>query len=99
MAIITEQIRKISAGSSAKHPEHVVDQGGLLTLGMLLALWSSSAAMTAIIDTMNTAYDIEEGRPWWRVRLTAIALTIGVAVFILVSFALILAGPRVSRGK
>ncbi len=60
LAIMTEQIRKISDG----------EQGGLLTLGILLALWSSSAAMTGIIGTLNTAYDIEEGRPWWKVRLT-----------------------------
>ena len=76
---------------SARSPKG--EQGGLLTLGMLLALWSSSAAMTSIIDTLNTAYDIEEGRPWWKVRLTAIGLTVGVALFILVSFALILVGP------
>ena len=63
LSIITDQIRKISEG----------EQGGLLTLGMLLALWSTSAAMTSIIDTLNAAYDIEEGRPWWKVRLTAIA--------------------------
>ena len=87
LQIITEQIRKISEG----------EQGGLMTLGMLLALWSSSAAMTSIIDTMNTAYDIEEGRPWWKVRLTAMALTMGVAVFILASFTLILAGPMLAQ--
>lgn len=87
LSIITDQIRKISEG----------EQGGLLTLGMLLTLWSTSAAMTAIIDTLNKAYDLEEGRPWWKVRLTAIALTVGVALFILVSFALILAGPTVAQ--
>ena len=87
LSIITEQIRKISEG----------EQGGLLTLGLLLAIWSSSAAMTAIIDTLNKAYDIEEGRPWWRVRLTAIALTVGGALFILVSFALIVFGPTAAR--
>jgi membrane protein len=87
LSIITDQIRKISEG----------EQGGLLTLGMLLALWSSSAAMTAIIDTLNTAYDIEEGRPWWKVRLTAIGLTVGVALFILVAFGLILLGPTAAR--
>jgi membrane protein len=87
LSIITDQIRKISEG----------EQGGLLTLGMLLTLWSTSAAMTAIIDTLNAAYDIEEGRPWWKVRLTAIALTVGVALFILVSFALILMGPSVAQ--
>lgn len=54
--------RKISAGR----------QGGLLTFGFLLALWSISAGMTAIIDTLNRAYDVQESRPWWKVRLTAI---------------------------
>ena len=87
LAIITDQILKISSGK----------QGGLLTLGMLITLWSSSAAMTAIIDTLNRAYDIEEGRPWWKVRLTAIGLTMSVSLFILVSFALILVGPTLAQ--
>jgi len=87
LSIITDQIREISQGQ----------QGGLLTLGVLLAVWSTSAAMTSIIDTLNAAYDIEEGRPWWQVRLTAIGLTIGVSLFILVSFALVLAGPTVAQ--
>lgn len=87
LSIVTDQIRKISEGQ----------QGGLLTLGMLLTLWSTSAAMTAIIDTLNAAYDIEEARPWWKVRLTAIGLTIGVALFILMSFTLVLAGPTLAQ--
>src|SRR5688500_9939104 len=87
LVIMTDQIKKISEG----------EQTGLLTLGMIATLWSSSAAMTAIIDTLNNAYDIREGRPWWKVRLTAILLTIGVALFILVSFALVLVGPRVAE--
>jgi membrane protein len=87
LAIITDQITKISEG----------EQTGLLTFGMLATLWSTSAAMTAIIDTLNNAYDIEEGRPWWKVRLTAIALTIGVALFILISITLVLAGPRIAE--
>jgi membrane protein len=87
LTIITDQVAKISQG----------EQTGLLTFGMLATLWSSSAAITAIIDTLNNAYDIQEGRPWWKVRLTAIGLTIGVSTFILVSFALILVGPRVAE--
>jgi membrane protein len=86
LQIITDQIVKISSQRD----------GGLLSLGMLLALSSSSAAMTAIIDTVNRAYGVEERRAWWKVRLTALALTIGVAVFILVSFALILTGPTLA---
>jgi membrane protein len=87
LSIITDQIKKISEG----------EQTGLLTFGMLATLWSSSAAMTAIIDTLNSAYDVEEGRAWWKVRLVAIGLTIGVALFILVSFALVLLGPRLAE--
>ena len=43
--------------------------GGLLTLGMLGTIWSTSSGVTAIIDTLNQAYDIQESRPWWKVRL------------------------------
>jgi membrane protein len=66
---------------------------GVLTFGLLAAIWSSSAAMVGIISALNTAYDIEEARPWWKVRLTAILLTIGTAIFIIVAFALVMAGP------
>jgi membrane protein len=86
LSIVRDQIGKISGD----------EQGGLLTLGILTALWSSSTAMTAIIDTVNHAYAVEEGRPWWKVRLLAIGLTIGGAVFVLVSFALVIVGPQLA---
>jgi len=87
LTIITDQLAKIANG----------ENGGLFTIGMLTTIWSTSAAMTAIIDTLNAAYDIQEGRPWWKVRLTAIALTVGVALFILVAFGLVLAGPSLAE--
>ena len=70
--------------------------GGLLTIGLLGALWSSSAAMVAIASAMNRAYDIEEGRPWWKVRLTAIVLTISLSFLIVIAFTLIVAGPEMA---
>jgi membrane protein len=72
------------------------DSGGLATIGFLGALWSSSAALVAVISAMNRAYDIEEGRPWWKVRMTAILLTMGLALFIVLSFALIVLGPQLA---
>jgi membrane protein len=72
------------------------NHGGLLTIGLLGALWSSSSAMVSVIGAMNRAYDIDESRPWWKVRLTAIALTVALAVFIVLAFGLILAGPQVA---
>lgn len=71
------------------------DSGGILTIGVLGAVWSSSAAVVAIISSLNRAYDIEEARPWWRVRLTAIWLTLSLAVLGVASFALIVMGPTI----
>lgn len=72
------------------------DSSAPLSLGLLGALWSSSAAMGAAIGAMNRAYDIEESRAWWRVKLLAIALTVGLAFFILLSLVLVLAGPELA---
>jgi membrane protein len=73
------------------------DSGGLLTFAVLGALWSSSAAIVSIVGALNRAYDIEEGRPWWKVRLVAIGLTLGLAVFMLLAITLILLGPTIAR--
>lgn len=66
---------------------------GLLALSLLGALWSSSSAMTAIIDTLNQAYHVREGRSWWRVRLLATILTVVMSAFALVAIALVMFGP------
>ena len=87
LSIVQEQLLKIANGKSA----------GLLTLGMLGTIWSTSSGMTAIVDTLNQAYDIQESRPWLKVRLMAIGLTIALAVFIVASFALVLVGPTLAE--
>ena len=66
--------------------------GGLVTLAIAGALWSSSSATTAIITALNTAYDIEEWRPCWTRRLIAVALTLGLSVFGVLAFALVVGG-------
>ena len=84
--LIRDQILKIAQDKD----------GGLLTLGMLGTIWSTSSGMTAIIDTLNQAYDIHEGRSWWKVRLTAVGLTVALAVFIVGSTVLVIAGPAIA---
>ena len=83
LTLLQEQLAALSNSEDAS----------LLSIGLLMALWSSSAAMVSVIDSMDRAYDIDDSRPWWKRRLIAIALTIGLAAFILTSFALIVAGP------
>jgi membrane protein len=85
--ILRSQLESIASG------EHT----GLLTFGFAMALWSSSAAVVAITDALNRAYDIDEARPWWKVRLIAIALTIALAGFVLIAFGLVVAGPTLAE--
>lgn len=84
--LLRVQLDEIAAGS----------QASLLTIGVAGAIWSSSAAMVAIIDALNRAFDVTERRPWWKRRLVAIALTVALALFIVVSFTLVLIGPSVA---
>jgi membrane protein len=69
---------------------------GLVTFGVLGALWSSSSAMNATIDTLNRAYGIHEARSWWKVQSLAIILTIIMSLFVLVGFTLVVAGPEIA---
>jgi membrane protein len=85
LEFLREQLERISNA----------DSGGILTIGVLGAMWSSSAALVAIISSLNRAYDIEEARPWWKVRLTAIALTLSLAVLGVASFSLVVMGPTI----
>ena len=70
--------------------------GGKLSFGLLAALWAASNGMTAITETLNVAYDLEETRPWWKVRLASVALTIMLALMIVLALATVLLGSRVA---
>jgi membrane protein len=70
-------------------------RGGLLSFGILAALWTSSSALIAIIDGLNRAYDVQEGRPYWKVRGMAILLTVGLSAFIIGSLLLLTFGPQI----
>jgi membrane protein len=81
--IIQEQMRRLGNAEST----------GILSLGLLGALWSSSAALVSIVNALNRAYDIIDHRAWWKVRIRAIVLTLALAVFMLRALSLILTGP------
>ncbi len=66
--------------------------GGKLTFGLLFALYAGSGGMTQLISTLNAAYEVHEERPWVRVHLLSLALTIAMAFFIIVALFLVLAG-------
>lgn len=70
---------------------------GKLSFGLLAALWAASNGMGAISQTLNTAYNVKETRPWWKVQLTSVCLTITLAILILLALAIILYGGSIGE--
>jgi membrane protein len=56
---------------------------GLLSLSILILLWSASSLFLAIMDTTNAAYGVRDERPWWKRRLVAIVLTLAETVLLI----------------
>lgn len=63
---------------------------GALSFGAVFALWAASSGVAALMGGLNTMYDVEERRPWWKRRLLALGvmgvggvlLVLGAAAFI-----------------
>jgi membrane protein len=70
-------------------------RGGLLTFGILGTLWSASNAMTAFIEAINQAYDVEETRSFIKLKLTAIVLTLFMLVAVIVALILPIFGGTI----
>ena len=59
----------------------------LLTLGLLLAVWSASRGVDALRTALNLSYDVKESRKWWKVQAIAIAITVATSVLMLLAVA------------
>lgn len=70
--------------------------GLALVIGILIALWSASGYVGAFSRAMNRIYEIEEGRPFWKLRPMQLVVTVVTVVALtVVAVALVLSGPVV----
>ncbi|TFW05734.1 YihY/virulence factor BrkB family protein [Oxalobacteraceae bacterium OM1] len=70
-------------------------QGGLLSVGVIVAIWSASAGVRAMMNALNRAYGVKEGRPWWKLYPLSIVFTVGLAIVLLAAAAMFVLGPQV----
>jgi len=70
---------------------------GLLSVGLLIALWSASTLYTVIIDSLNRIDGVIESRSFLRIRLVAIVMTVIEATILVGSLVLIMAWPMLLR--
>ena len=71
--------------------------GGKITFGLAAAIWSASVGFSAIQDTLNTVYKVKETRPFWKARLSAILVTLLLAVITTLTLATLLSADYLAR--
>ncbi|WP_237393924.1 YihY/virulence factor BrkB family protein [Pseudarthrobacter sp. ATCC 49987] len=82
---IRQPVEQLSNSSTA---------GFTLVLGILTALWSASGYVGAFGRAMNRIYEIDEGRPFIKLRGTMLGVTIAtVLIVVLLAAMLVLSGP------
>lgn len=99
---LVAQLATVAPGEAVGLIEQQLDSlvrsagGGLLTVGLLGALWAASNGIAAMMRALNVAWDVEEDRPYWKVRLIAIAATLFAAVFFVGAALIAVAAPAVA---
>jgi membrane protein len=88
--VVTNAIRNLqNAGGAA---------GFAFVVGLAGALWSASGYVGGFIKASNIIYEVEEGRPFWKLRPLQIAVTVVlVLVAAAISLAVVLTGPVARR--
>lgn len=81
--ILGERLKELVTGNHA----------GLLTVGGVGAIWAASGGVVAMMDALNTVYDVNESRPFWKVRAIAIGVTLAGALLSIIASASMVAAP------
>ncbi|KRV73648.1 YihY/virulence factor BrkB family protein [Pseudomonas citronellolis] len=97
---LREQAAYVLPGQALEQVNPIIDQlqqrqGGLLSVGIVVALWSSSAAVRSLMNALNAAYDVREARPVWKRVPLSLLYTLGLAVMLMLVTALMILGPQV----
>ncbi len=86
-SMVTRTLAEIVLGAS----------GELLSIGVVAALWAASSGMLSIMTALNVVFHTVDPRRWWRRRLAALGLTIGLSLFTLTALVLLVFGARIGE--
>lgn len=67
----------------------------LLTVGLIVTLWTGSSGMQAVRSALNRSYGIMRGLPFWKARIKVTLFTVIVGFGVLVTFSSVIIMPRI----
>jgi membrane protein len=84
--IVTDAIRNLNQDQGAA--------GLLFVVGVATGLWSASSYVGAFMRASNSIYEVDEGRPFWKLRPIQIAITlVMMALLSIGAVAVVVTGP------
>src|SRR3954470_12931940 len=102
--VLTDTVSQLGPSTAAKTFQGPIETltssrgtaGVMFVVGVVSALWAASGYVSAFADASNTIYEVEEGRPFWKLKPLQLAVTfVLILLAALVALALVLSGPIV----
>ncbi|MCC5952125.1 MAG: YihY/virulence factor BrkB family protein [Acidimicrobiia bacterium] len=72
---------------------------GLLSIGILLTLWTASRGFAAVTNGLDVVYDYDERRGWLMGRLIGLGMTVVTVVVVALLGAMMIVGPLLGTGQ
>ncbi len=69
-------------------------RGGVLSFGIVAAIWGAASGVRSLTNSLNVAFEVEETRALWKRYALSIGYTVGLAILFIASAALMLLGPE-----
>ena len=95
--VMPAQATQLLGDSLRQLSEHDSANIALAFLGLVLAVWSVTSAMTTYMTALNRAYGVDDGRGFARRRLVALGMAVVIAFAGLLVGVLLIFGPHVER--
>ena len=92
LGIIGDQMMRLASAPAQ-------NLGLAFVVTLILAVWSASSGVKALINGLNIAYDEEEKRGFLRVSLLALGATLSLLLFVALLAALLVAAPALTPGE
>jgi membrane protein len=96
-AVMPAQATQLLGDSLRQLSQHDSANVALAALGLVLAVWSVTSAMTTYMTALNRAYGVDDGRGFARKRLVALGMAVVIAFAGLLVGVLLIFGPHVER--
>jgi membrane protein len=94
--VVPSQATQLIEDSLRRMNENRSGSLAMVIVGFVLALWTTTGAMTSFMRAVNRAYDRDESRGFVRQRFVAVQMVIAMGVAFLLVFGLLVLGPVMS---